>query len=91
MPKSKSPESRAARKIIRAYLRHALVVNGGDDIDADTRAASQKRIDRLEKKLDSALNLVLVRTPKAKTEKPASKPAKSVKPVVATPAVAKTA
>lgn len=75
MSRSRSPESRRTRRIIRQYLRAALVANS-DDETSETRAAAQRVVDRLDAKLTAVL---AVQTTQKAAPAPATKTAKATK------------
>lgn len=54
MPRSKLPQNRKARKIVRQYLLLSLVASDPREDEA-IRAKAAKRLEALDKQLDAAL------------------------------------
>lgn len=58
MPQSKSPASRAARRIVRQYLRYAMVATSQDKNDIETCDNAALKCKALEPKLEKALKVI---------------------------------
>jgi hypothetical protein len=53
MSKSRTPQSRKARRIVRNYLRAAIIATA-DDMPQEVRAAAKARVEALEPQLVKA-------------------------------------